>query len=203
MVVLLVLLVVSVAGLARGGLIHNPHDSTARASDAHMRPGVRPSLIDKTIEPRHLNRVKKYESATPIPLAPHRPLNLFQRLHDLCLVLAFEIQGQAIVFDHSRQLGHCLFRILFSGSGQSLGQQLFHAVPIKDYSGGYYLIRVRPVCAVLFSCAAGVESYRGVYLHSGSRGLYVYSKKLNGSQPGVKTQRTPCGAFAFILRRGR
>ena len=49
------------------------------------------------------------ELTNRIPLAPHSPPHLFKRLHDLRVVWAFEIQGEANHVRHSHELVHRVF----------------------------------------------------------------------------------------------
>ena len=71
---------------------------------------------------------------------------LLERVYDVRVVWAFEIQVQAdLVRDH-HELGHRVFRIHAAGAGESLGQQCLYAGAIENHAGGYYargFLRVR------------------------------------------------------------
>ena len=62
--------------------------------------------------------------------------NDFEYFYDLRLVRAFEISQRSVVEGDSGQLGHCVFRILLSGSGNRIGSDEFSAGQLKIIQGG-------------------------------------------------------------------
>ena len=113
-----------------------------------------------------------------IPLAAHRVADLLEYFHDVRVVWPFEIQKLAALAGHSRELGNCFLRILFSGARQSLGQRHVLALPIEDHPGGDHAGGVRGVRLFLSRRKNPVELCRGVRMHPRGSGICFLAKEL-------------------------
>lgn len=92
------------------------------------------------------------------------------------MVRAFKAQECAAVRRNRGELGDRVFRIFNHGAGESLGQRAVFDDGVEGDPGDRDVDGIRRVCGFLYGREAAVESSRGVHLHFGGSGVYVFAE---------------------------
>jgi len=100
----------------------------------------------------------------------------FECVYDIRMVWAFEAQKRAVVAGDRGELGDRVFRVCDHGAGESVGEQHLHGDAIENHPGGCDPDSVQRVRGDVSWREIAMESFRGVHVHPGGGGVYVFAE---------------------------